>query len=312
MEIPLEIQNLYRHWGCHTRTLKENTTASKIFTDEILYQEMSWFIHERISIWKKKVGGENPPYSDDKILTQYRFCNIFREFDRQTIVFHTLLNPLRDNFSLWLLNMFYCRMVARTETIEHVGLLSFDLDNNNMVYEKLMNHPRPRFGTPYVFPVSTILKSKTPTRELFMTKFLPTIMKEVANEIGGWDKKSVYDGLTRIIPIFGFNLHFLWTEVLIDVAYQFPEYIDLFARFPIGPGSLPTMNRVDNEMDPSLLVMELIMIPLDTDVTVGGKKLFLSAENWEGVGCEFRKYTNLKQGKGRKRVYNKKNMQRDS
>lgn len=305
MEIPTEIQNLYRHWGYHTKESKENIFVSMVFDDENLYKEILWFINERLSIWKKKVTGEIPPYTQDEILSQYRFCNLFREFDRQTIVFHTLLNPLRDNFPLWLLNMFYCRMVARTETIENVGLLSFDNDNNKVVYERLMNHLRPKFGTPYVFPVSTILKSKTPTRELFMTKFLPTIMKEVASEIGVWNKKSVYDGVEKIIPIFGFNLHFLWTEVLIDVAYQFPEYIDLYARFPIGPGSLPTMNRIHARKDSSVLVTELAMIPLDTGLTINGKKIFLSAENWEGVGCEFRKYTNLKQGKGRKRIYNR-------
>ena len=305
MEIPSEIQNLYRHWEYHTKPPKETVPVSGIFDDEKLYKEMSWFINERISIWKKKVTGEMSPYTQDEILSQYRFCNIFREFDRQTIAFHTLLNPLRDDFPLWLLNMFYCRMVARTETIENVGLLSFDDGNNKVVYERLMSHSRPKFGTPYVFPVSTILKSKTPTRELFMTQFLPTIMKAVANEIGTWNKKSVYDGAERIIPIFGFNLHFLWTEVLIDIAYQFPEYINLFERFPIGPGSLPTMSRIHTKKDPSMLVAELAMIPLDTGLTVNGEKLFLSAENWEGVGCEFRKYTNLKQGKGRKRIYSK-------
>ncbi len=57
--------------------------------------------------------------------------------------------------------------------------------------------------------------------------------------------------------------------------------------------------------DPSILVAELAMIPLDTGLTVNGEKLFLSAENWEEVGCEFRKYTNLKQGKGSKRIYSK-------
>lgn len=38
-------------------------------------------------------------------------------------------------------------------------------------------------------------------------------------------------------------------------------------------------------------------------LTYKGSNVFLSAENWEGIGCEFRKYTNLINGNGRKRIY---------
>jgi hypothetical protein len=38
-------------------------------------------------------------------------------------------------------------------------------------------------------------------------------------------------------------------------------------------------------------------------LTYNHKPVYLSAENWEGIGCEFRKYTNLKNGTGRKKLY---------
>ncbi len=98
-------------------------------------------------------------------------------------------------------------------------------------------------------------------------------------------------------------MSFLWTEVLIDAAYQYPEKIDLFARFPIGPGSAPTMKRINAKIDPSLLVPELAKMPFDTGIFYKNLPLRLSAENWEGIGCEFRKYTHLKLGKGRRRLY---------
>ena len=291
MEVPDNIKNLYHHWDIHTAS---RATKSFTVSDHIL-----WFINERNKIWQKKVAGELPPYTDDPILSTYRFCNIFREFDRQTIEFHSLLNPLREDFPLWLLNMFYCRMIARTETIKFTGLLSYDEN----IYEKLVHSPRPRFGTPYVFPISVIQKSATPTREKFIAEYLPSIMGKIAAEIRTWKSKKVYDGVEKILPLFKYNLRFLWTEVLIDVAYQFPQYVDLFGRFPIGPGSLPTMKKIDGKMDPTILVTELAWLPYDTGITVDGKSLHLSAENWEGIGCEYRKYTNLKAGVGRKRIY---------
>lgn len=298
MEIPKNLKILYRHW-------KHHVSQKRKYSAETLSKELSWFISERIAIWEKKTCGEKPPLTKDPILQHYRFCNIFREFDKQTIEFHTLLNPLRDDFPLWLLNMFYCRMVARTETIKFVGLLSFDKKKNDLVYKKLLSSPRPRFGTPYVFPISAIQKSKTPTRELFICYYLPLVTKKVAKEITTWKRGSVYEGLQKVLPLFGFNLSFLWTEVLIDTAYQFPEYIDLFKRFPIGPGSEPTMRKFAGKEDLSLFVEMLGKQSIKTSVTYNEKPLVLSAENWEGVGCEFRKYTNLKQGKGRKRLYKK-------
>ncbi len=303
MELPSQLKNLYRHWGFHTSQSQKPLSPEEVFDNVKLYEDVARFIRERITIWEKKTKNEEPPYTKDPIFSAYRFCNIFREFDRQTIAFHELLNPLRDDFPLWLLNMFYCRMVARPETVHAIGLLSFDTKHNDFIYKKLDALARPRYGTPYVFPVSAIMRSGTPTRELFITKHLPTVLRSVSDEVATWKKESVYDGVKKVLPLFGFNLEFLWTEVFIDVAYQFPEYIDLFARFPIGPGSAPTFKRISKEKDPSFLVAELAHIPFRTGLTYSGSPLMLSAENWEGIGCEFRKYSNLKGGKGRKRLF---------
>lgn len=302
MEIPDNLKHLYRHWDFHTKTAGSKRSIPE-FEDKVLFNKISWFISERMHIWKKKTAGEKPPFTKDAIFSQYRFCNILREFDRQTIEFHTLLNPLREDFPLWLLNMFYFRMVARTETVKNIGFLSFDEVENKKFYKKIIHSPRPRFGTPYVFPISVIQKSNTPTRELFIARYLPSVIKGIAGEITRWNRKSVYDGVASIIPLFKYSLYFLWTEVLIDVAYQFPEYVDLFERFPIGPGSLPTMHKINDAKDPTLLVQGLASLEMDIHLVYNGKPIRLSAENWEGIGCEFRKYTHLKEGKGRRRLF---------
>jgi hypothetical protein len=91
----------------------------------------------------------------------------------------------------------------------------------------------------------------------------------------------------------------------------------LFGKFPIGPGSKPSMLRfaekiVDNaqakrgkladgpEICLALMREKLVKFPY---LTLNGKPIWLSAENWEGIGCEFRKYTNLRAGGGRKRKF---------
>lgn len=303
MELPKHIRDLYRHWNRHVVTAESMRVISNELDDSLIVKAICDFAHERLLIWEKKISGSPMPYTNDPILQKYRFCNVFREFDKQTIAIHTMLNPLRDDFALWLLNMFYCRMVARPETITAIGLLSFDVQQNRELYDRLMTSSRPRYGTPYVFPISTIQKSATPNREQFICEYLPLIMQRIANEIEQWKSMSVIDGVQKILPMFGFNLNFLWTEVLIDVAYQFPDRVDLFASFPIGPGSIPTMRMIDRAINPVDLAVRLSSISFDSGITIDGVALRLSVENWEGIGCEFRKYTNLKNGHGRKRVY---------
>jgi hypothetical protein len=297
MEIPAQIRNLYRHWEQHV----SSPGFSK--AEPELPEKLEYFVHERISIWKKKTRLEPRPYTADPILREYRFCNIFREFDKQTMEFHALLNPLRDDFPLWLLNMFYCRMVAHPETIKQAGLLSFDEIENEKFYERLVSLPRPKFGVLYVFPISMILKSKTPDRETFIAFYLPKVMKTITEEISSWNRISVCEGIEKILPLFGYNLHFLWTEVLIDTAYQFPHLVDLYKQFPIGPGARPTFEKLAPGKDASVLVSELSSLYFPVGLTVQGKELRLSAENWEGIGCEYRKYCNLLSGKGRRRIY---------
>ena len=302
MELPENLKELYRHWHSHTEWERSEVSPPP-FEEERLLSDISWFVLERMRMWEKRTRGEDAPYSDNPILATHRFCNIYRELDRQTIEFHTLLNPLRNDRALWLLNMFYCRLVARPETIRFTGLLSFDKKNNERVRKKLLQAPYPRYGVPYVFPISVIQRSKTPTREDFVSRHLPSVMKSVASEIATWDRLCTYDAVQRVIPIFGFPLYFHWTEVLIDTAYQYPESVKLFGRFPVGPGALPTLLRIAPDNDPTYTVSRLAGIHLDTGLTYNSEPVHLSPENWEGICCEFRKYTNLSRGEGRVRKY---------
>jgi hypothetical protein len=302
MELPAKIKSLYKHWNKHTQLPKSSIRTT---VDQELLNEIIYLINERLSIYEKKENGSSKPFSHDPILNKYRFCNIYRELDRQTIFFHTILKPLESDFSLWLLNMLFCRSICKTETIEKIGLLSFAEGKNEEIYHSLLNLQSPKYGSAYIFPIGLIQRSHWNTREKFFCKFYPKIIPKLASEIQLFDSLSVVAALDKILPVFGFNLKFLLTEVLIDVAYQYPNLIDLYKQFPIGPGSQPTMKRLNPKTDPELINMSMTSY---TDnrinlLTYDHRPVYLSAENWEGIGCEFRKYTNLKNGTGRKRLY---------
>lgn len=303
MEIPFQLKKLYKHWESHTQTPKSRTET--ILLDQEVYRSIIPLITERMRIWEKKTKEEQPPYTHDPLLAIYKFCNVYRELDRQTIAYHTLLKPLEKDFPLWLLNMFYCRMVCNPLTVEKTGLLSYDLRKCETVFHKLQDLKSPKYGTAYVFPISAIQRSPYPTREKFIACYLPSHMEQVATVIHSFEKIGVADALPLVLAAFGYNLSFLWTEVLIDVAYQFPGKIDLFKRFPIGPGSRATMKQLNPSEEPEQVCLALIgQQPKDFPfLTYNNKPVYLSAENWEGIGCEYRKYSNLLHGKGRHRLF---------
>jgi len=296
-ELPENLKTLYKHWDKHTvpPEPREKPIQSALL-DEILQ-----FVTERMNIWSKKQAGKEPPFTDDPILQNYRFCNVYRELDRQTITIHESLKPFLGDFELWLLNLAFQRFVVKPETVKQVGFLKFDKEYNKSVYRRLLELDSPKYGSAYIFPISVIQKTKYNTREKFFTLYLPKVMREVANIISGFENVTVNKALSQILPTFGFNFYFHWTEILIDVAYQHPAKIDLLQDFYIGPGAKPTLQRFGKGFQIENLVrMQIDDIPL---LTFNGKSVYLSAENWEGIFCEFRKYTNLKAGKGRKRCY---------
>lgn len=302
MEIPQAYKQLYKHWKDHTHS--SSRSYENCFFKQDLVDQITELISERQHIWEQKVTGKLPPYTSDRILQQFRFCNIYRELDKQTMQIHTMLKPLEGDFTLWLLNLAYCRFICNPGTVEKTGLLSFGVDHNRAVTEKLKSLPSPKYGTAYIFPISTIMKSEYPTREEFFCMYLPKAIPKIAELIRTFNKTGVKDALDQLLPVFGFNMKFHFTEILIDVAYQFPQYIDLFKRFPIGPGARPTLLRLSKN-DPEDTCLQLASYqPSDFPyLTIDGKKIYLSAENWEGICCEFRKYANLKNGKGRRRKF---------
>lgn len=302
MEIPPELNNLYRHWNIHINYVPTQSISS--FDNSTELYKISTFITERMRIWEKKYNNEDRPYTEDPILRDYRFCNIYRELDKQTIQIHNLLNPLLDKFDEWLLNLAFNRFLCKPETFEKLGFLNFDKKNNDEVFQRFMNFPSPKYGSAYVFPISVIQRSEWYTRELFFTQYLPLIIPKVSERLLHLKNVGVVEALKEILPIFGFNFTFHWTEILIDVAYQFPEIINLYKQFPVGPGSLPTIKMLSDE-DPEMTAMSLSKIHLEDFpyLQFNGKNVWLSVENWEGIGCEYRKYVNLKNGGGRKRIY---------
>ena len=74
-----------------------------------------WFMNERHRIYLTKTAGKPKPWTDDPILQQYKFTNVFRELDKDTIwCRENIREPLRDAPELLLFNVALFRQTGGT------------------------------------------------------------------------------------------------------------------------------------------------------------------------------------------------------
>ena len=90
-----------------------------------VYDLYWYFACERQNIFLKKLNGESAPWTDDKILQEYKFCNSYRINDR---VSQYLLKNVIYNGK----NYFDEDMLFR--------ILLFKLFNNNSQVDSLLNN----------------------------------------------------------------------------------------------------------------------------------------------------------------------------
>lgn len=75
------------------------------------------FVVERHRIYERREEGQTAPWTKDKILAQYRFCNVYRELDRTTKwIAENWRTPYESLDDLWFF-MVIARLVNRPETL---------------------------------------------------------------------------------------------------------------------------------------------------------------------------------------------------
>ena len=84
--------------------------------------ERYWqFIAERQRIWRQRVMGVKPPWTDDPILGAYHFTNVYRELDPGTTFAKEAIIYARKPASERLFNLLLYRLIGREETYKALG-----------------------------------------------------------------------------------------------------------------------------------------------------------------------------------------------
>lgn len=237
------------------------------------------FIKERYNIHlKKDVLHKKPPYTDNKILREYRFTNIRREHDRETIwLLDNIVNNEFLTYRQKLLNCILFRLFNKHETMEIIGgPIKFEgvfnpIPARNKLYTYYKNHPKYVFFTGAFITggLKRVLNMKYPN-ETFVPGCVIRFMKHL-NESGIMDKIQAATTQEEV-----FNLlrdeegigEFLAYQIFVDFSYikQFPFSENEYTV--AGPGCKKGLKYLFK----------------DTDGMTPEECLFWLRDNWCAVG----------------------------
>lgn len=271
-----------------------------------------YWIEERESIRRKKEEEKlDPPWTEDKILEEFKFCQVFREDDRTSRWFREHIRaPLRDRPEVVMATVIF-RFFNLIETGR--TLLANDLILNwdrEKAIEEVRKQPKWVTGAYIV---------KTPNR---MDKV--TGVAECISHIWA-DRKNLVAalrGMNRLQDAWNYLLRypyigpFVSYEIVTDLrhTYILSQADDILTWANAGPGAMRGLNRLTGRdlnfcrrtHDWNGEMQELF--------SICNNRLDMSKFEWdfemreiEGGLCEFDKYSRIKNGEGRTRsVYNYK------
>jgi hypothetical protein len=263
------------------------------------------YCRERQNIFYRREQGQDRPWSDDEILQNFKFCNIFREDDRTTIWFKdNVREPMRcDRRVVWNTVLFRMLNSIRTgKALFDAGLFHrWDADR----FRKVAKNCKPLTGAAYMITtiagidkVEGILRIVTPVMEndqvFGMVKDQTTIESMV----------QCLSQFPRIGPFLGY-------EMALDLQHTdwfSPTDVDTWAN--PGPGCARGLDRVATgklgDIAKNNVSMTATCIGMMRDLLSYSRKPEYWPSKWpawdlntvERALCEFDKYQRCRSAEG--------------
>lgn len=294
-------------------------------------KELLYWIKERYSIRQKKAAGKPKPWTKDKILQQYRFCNVHREDDAVTVwIRQNWRQPYDHDPNLWFA-MVVARLLNWPPTLHELGYtLATGRGHEGGTYNwnakhflKVLQARKKRgeqvFNSAYI--VST--NGKAMDKLEYLVQYVLSPLWEArmdaprASHMAGGARPSVQtlhsthlEELYNWLTLFDGMGSFMAAQVIADVKYQAmwsaaPDWHTFAAS---GPGSRRGLNRVfgfdkdspwggEGKWYSHLLQLKAEIDPLITKAGVPQ----VHAQDLQNCLCEFDKWERVRLGEGKPR-----------
>lgn len=265
--------------------------------------EFSRFVIERHHVYLRREKGKAAPWTKDKILQTYRFCNVYRELDRVTQwIAENWRDPHHDYKHLWFA-MVVARLINKPESLE---LLSLPGRWNKKQFLRILGE-RQESGEK-VFSAAYIVS--TNGRKMNKLEYLAN---EVLDPL--WDarrelrptKDDTLSEWHAALSQFQGLGSFMAAQVVADMKYVKPlkKAADWWTFAASGPGSRRGLNRVMGlpikarftEAEWRLRLRRLMKETRPIFKAAGLERLH--AQDLQNCLCEFDKYERARLGEGR-------------
>ena len=288
------------------------------------------FVFDRQAVWYKRTAlGLPAPWTDDNILQNFRFCNVYRELDGGTIAIGKYLaQPLPAEQKLF--NIIAYRFFNRRDTIENLfgGLLSeqnFDFKTLEKRFDAKKKEEN-IFSNAYLITAHAYNRNYRPQDKheqiLLMLNDLRFKLKDIIKTLRESAPQEGLRIITEAVPMAG---PFLAGQILLDATYA-KNIVPYTANdfLIVGPGAHWGLNiicgRALNKKEADAECRKLWQmqpqafaelkqttnkdwneVRWQNESYCGGK--YLCLHDVQNSLCEFRKYWRLKQGENAKRRY---------
>ena len=273
--------------------------------------ELRKFVVERHSIYLARKAGKPKPWTQDKFLQSYRFCNVYRELDTVTKwISDHWRTPKTDDPNLFFA-MTLARLVNWPETMEELG---YPLKWNPAQFVKIMQARKARgdktFSGAYIVSTNGHAMDKAE----YLAKFVldPLWAKRIEMRPRGnrTDNNEALANYHRRLMRFDGLGSFIAGQVIADLKYAkgspLSDAPDWHTWAASGPGSRRGLNRVmDYDYEKPWREDNWLadLSRLHKDLLKGWPKGWepLHAQDLQNCLCEFDKYERTRLGQGRPR-----------
>lgn len=270
--------------------------------------ELFIFIKERYNIWKQRQDDLPPPWTTDKILQTYRFCNVYREHDKVSRwISDNWLMPNISNLDLWFA-MVVARLFNNPSTLKHIGFpVPFNALHMKDMIEYHKNFDKKVFNPAYIVSTNGVAMDKVDY--LISRVMTPLWIDRSAIRPVSGDSLAVF--AKRLMRYDGFA-GFMAGQVVADMKYVVPllNAPDWMTFAVSGPGSRRGMNRVyGHELESGWFekTWHSRLMDLQKEIHLlqrGTGMQPLHAQDLQNCLCEFDKYERVRLGEGRpKQLY---------
>jgi|TARA_R110001592_G_scaffold76737_8_gene231461 hypothetical protein len=259
------------------------------------------YINERHRIYLKRQEGEPFPWTEDKILQTYSFCNVFRELDKVTIwVRKNWREPYADHPNLPFA-MSMARQINWPDTLEEIGFPEeWNPERTKEIMQARMDRGEKVYTGAYML-TGTLGGTKV---QQTVDKILTPVYHNPPEII----PHSLKETWKNYLPYAGFS-GFMSYEVVTDLRHtrHLENAEDVMTWANAGPGAKRGLNRIHGRSLKQAIKEDQLTQEMKSLLTNFNQNILflldkeLEMREIEHCLCEFDKYERVRLGEGRPR-----------